>query len=46
MNFVNQIIQLVEAERTTEDNFMPPEIRDLNEVCFSELDLPVPQHFF
>ncbi|MEI8023560.1 MAG: short-chain dehydrogenase, partial [Actinomycetota bacterium] len=29
VDVVNRLVELVEAEATTENNFMPPEIRDL-----------------
>ncbi len=29
VDVVNRLVELVEAETTTENNFMPPEIRDL-----------------
>ena len=29
IDVVNRLVELVEAETTTENNFMPPEIRDL-----------------
>jgi hypothetical protein len=29
IDVANKLVELVEAETTTENNFMPPEIRDL-----------------
>ena len=29
VDVVNRLVELVEAETTTENNFMPPEIREL-----------------